>query len=71
MSDHEIKFSRHFYLDFLSFMRYRFPSIYWGEDNLGYYWGDDNKKIKCVRCSSLQETVESISSFLHLYSSFE
>ena len=66
MSDHEIKFSRHFYLDFLFFMRYKFPSIYWGEDNLGYYWGDDSKKIECVRCSSLQETVESISNYLDL-----
>lgn len=66
MSSHEIKFSHSFYLDFLSFMRYKFPSIYWGENEKGYYWGDFSLDVYFESFNNLQELVESISNYLSL-----
>ena len=66
MSEHEIKFSHHFYLDFLSFMKYKFSSIYWGEDEKGYYWGDSSLDIHLKSFNNLQELVESMSNYINL-----
>ena len=71
MSSQEIKFSHHFYLDFLSFMKYKFPSIYWGENEKGYYWRDSSLEVYFESFSNLQELVESISNILILSKKYD
>lgn len=66
-----MRFSHNFYLDLLSFLKYKFPTFYWGEDETGYYWGDDSRDIDLIRCNSLQEIVESVSNFLYFCDFYE
>lgn len=61
-----MRYSESFYLDLLGFLKNKFPTFYWGQDEDGYYWGDSEEGYKFIMFDSLQQLVDSISKYLKI-----
>jgi hypothetical protein len=59
-----MRYSHSFYLDFLGFLKNKFPTFYWGENEEGYYWGDTS--VINGGFNTLRELTDHISNYLSL-----
>lgn len=61
-----MRYSHSFYLELLGFLKNKFPTFYWGENEDGYYWEDSTRDINFRGFNTLEELVNDISRYLYL-----